>query len=81
MKEIVQDCPACGGTGSETGTTPIPGGDPVPFDNQCTQCAGTGKLPQGQLSDDLISFLEDMSDKVNDIMDKCNDIKERLDEL
>ncbi len=78
MREITQDCPACGGTGRETGLAPNSGGPPTPYDNPCSRCQGVGKLLYGYLSEDLMTFLADLEDKVNDVKNKCNDIFEKL---
>lgn len=80
MQEIIQECPACGGTGREAGVVPGPGG-PEPYDNPCGKCSGTGSLPLGRLSDDLIDLFDDIKDKIDDIKEKVDEIKEKVDEL
>lgn len=72
MKEIIKVCPGCGGTGTNPGYTAPPGGSPVPVDTTCLKCQGAGTLPNGELSDDLIDFLNDLRDKVDDILEKVN---------
>ena len=72
LKEITKICTGCGGTGSHTGE--VPGnGDPVPYDNRCRKCGGDGRLPLGELSEDLVDFLTDLKEKVDDIYEKINE--------
>ncbi len=77
MKLITKVCDSCGGSGYGYGEAGEP---PEPVETLCKKCSGSGKLPHGQLSDDLIDMLGDMEDKVNDITDKCNDIWDALPE-
>jgi hypothetical protein len=80
LKDITTDCTGCGGTGSHTGVVEAPGG-PVPFDNPCAKCGGTGHLPHGHLSDDFEDFLNDLKDKVDDIKEVVDEIKDVVDAL
>lgn len=70
MKEITKSCDSCGGLGYESGESVDP---PGPVQTECKKCAGTGILPHGQLSDDLIDMLNDMNNKINDIFEKVNE--------
>ena len=75
MKEITKTCDSCGGLGYEPGDS---GDPPQPIQTECKKCLGVGKLPHGQLSDDLIDLFNDILDKVNDIKEKVDEIKEDM---
>ena len=75
MKEITKGCDSCGGLGYELGEL---GDPPESVQTECKKCAGTGVLPHGQLSNDLIDMLNDMNDKINDIKEKVDEIKEGM---
>jgi hypothetical protein len=80
INEVIQKCFGCGGTGSHTGENPG-GDDPVPYDNLCLKCGGSGYLYHSTLSDDFMGFINDMNDKINDIKEKVDEIKTVVDEL
>jgi hypothetical protein len=71
MKEITKDCDSCGGLGYESGES---GDPPESTQTECSKCAGTGILPHGQLSDDLIDMLNDMNNKIDDIKEKIDEM-------
>jgi hypothetical protein len=73
-KVIHQDCPACGGTGEiyENPDSQAHGGSGPLNPEPCLRCGATGHLVFGRLDDDLITFLQDILDKVNDIKEKVD---------
>lgn len=71
MKELTKKCDSCGGTGSNTGEKPG-NGEPFPYEIQCQKCEGGGNISIGELSDNLIDFLNDMNNKINDIFEKVS---------
>jgi len=77
MNEIKQICPKCTGTGVEQVATAA-GGETTYSEVTCRTCGGSGKLSHSHLSDELITFLQDMSDKIDDLEDKIEDVLEIL---
>ena len=74
MKALTETCPGCGGSGTNPGQSyPPGGGGPDPVETTCLMCAGGGRVPHGELSDDLIDFLTDLRNKVDDIWEKVNE--------
>ena len=74
MKSLTETCSGCGGTGTNPGRSyPPGGGDPNPIETTCQMCAGEGRVPHSELSDDLIDFLNDLKNKVDDIYEKVNE--------
>ncbi len=69
-KEITFVCDKCGGSGWEGGTVP----PAPPSQLGCSKCGdgisqGSGRLPRGDLSDDLIADVDTIKDDVNIIKD------------
>ena len=72
IQSISGECPNCGGTGTEDFTYDD-GGVPTPGTRECTMCGGAKRISSSALSEDLITLLNDMSDRIDDILEKVNE--------
>ena len=71
MKEIFSECPRCvDGVETISVTT---NGESIPTEITCRTCLGANKVSNLFLSDDLIDFLNDLSNRVDDILEKLNE--------
>lgn len=71
---IYKICTNCSGDGL------INQGQP-PSDVTCNICGGSGYLPMGKISVELLSLISTSNENIIDILDKVNDIKEKVDEI
>ena len=72
IEKLYHFCKRCSGTGTEDFET-LEGNVVVPGSQQCPLCGGEGYHSNTRLSDDLITLLQDMNDKINDIREKVNE--------
>ncbi len=72
INKLYHFCKICRGTGTEDFNV-LDNGELVPGSRVCPVCEGEGYHSNTRLSDDLISLLNDMNNKINDIFEKVNE--------
>ena len=68
LKDIVVSCSPCSGTGIEKVNVSGEGDEVVYQEITCRTCGGEKVISTMSLSDEFISFVTDLNDKVNDII-------------